>query len=162
MSIKSLFEKFTGVDKIKAQLAEEAAESIRLAREAQAAAEEANKLRSDSEAAAKKAAEEEELAKLNPKERATRKGEAWVAVLDTKVNPDNIRNGFFELDWNDLFILQLRQAGYGSEGDLEEEIVDRWFRDIVSQMLEDEGMDTNRGAGYINVVPISKGKSQVS
>jgi hypothetical protein len=162
MSIKSLIEKFTGVDKIKAQLAEEAAESIKIAREAQAAADEANKLRIDSEAAAKKAAEEEELAKLSPKERATRKGEPWVAVLDTKVNPDNIRNGFFELDWNDLFILQLRQAGYGSEGDLEEEIVDRWFRDIVSQMLEDEGMDTNRGAGYINVVPISKGKSQVS
>jgi hypothetical protein len=162
MSIKSLFEKFTGIDKIKAQLAEEAAESIKIAREAQAAANEANKLRIDSEAAAKKAAEEEELAKLSPKERATRKGEPWVAVLDTKVNPDNIRNGFFELDWNDLFILQLRQAGYGSEGDLEEEIVDRWFRDIVSQMLEDEGMDTNRGAGYINVVPISKGKSQVS
>ena len=162
MSIKSLLERFTGIDKIKAQSAEEAAESVRIAREAQAAADEANKLRIDSEAAAKKAAEEEELAKLSPKERATRKKEPWVAVLDTKVNPDNIRNGFFELDWNDLFILQLRQAGYGSEGDLEEEIVDRWFRDIVSQMLEEEGMDTNRGAGYINVVPISKGKSQVS
>jgi hypothetical protein len=162
MSIKSLLERFTGIDKIKAQSAEEAAESIRLAREAQAAADDANKLRIDSEAAAKKAAEEEELAKLSPKERATRKGEPWVAVLDTKVNPDNIRNGFFELDWNDLFILQLRQAGYGSDGDLEEEIVDRWFRDIVSQMLDEEGLDTNRGAGYINVVPISKGKSQVS
>jgi hypothetical protein len=162
MSIKSLLERLTGIDKIKAQSAEEAAESIRLAREAQAAADEANKLRSDSEAAAKKAAEEEELAKLSPKERANRKKEPWVAVLDTKVNPDNIRNGFFELDWNDLFILQLRQAGYGSDGDLEEEIVDRWFRDIVSQMLDEEGLDTNRGAGYINVVPISKGKSQVS
>jgi hypothetical protein len=162
MSIKSLFEKYTGIDKIKAQLAEEAAESIRIAREAQAAAEEANKLRSDSEAAAKKAAEKEELAKLSPKERATRLNEPWIAVLDTKVNPDNIRNGFFELDWNDLFVLQLKQAGYGSEGDLEEEIVDRWFRDIVSQMLDEEGLDTNRGSGFINVVPISKGKSQVS
>jgi len=162
MSIKSLFEKYTGIDKIKAQLAEEAAESIRIAREAQAAAEEANKLRSDSEAAAKKAAEKEELAKLSPKERATRLNEPWIAVLDTKVNPDNIRNGFFELDWNDQFVLQLKQAGYGSEGDLEEEIVDRWFRDIVSQMLEEEGLDTNRGSGFINVVPISKGKSQVS
>lgn len=162
MSIKSLLERLTGIDKIKAQSAGEAADLIKIAREAQAAADEANKLRIDSEAAAKKAAEEEELAKLNPKERATRKGEPWVAVLDTKVNPDNIRNGFFELDWNDLFILQLRQAGYGSDGDLEEEIVDRWFRDIVSQMLDEEGLDTNRGAGYINVVPISKSKSQVS
>ena len=34
------------------------------------------------------------------KQEATKKGEPWVAVLDTQVNPDNIRNGFFELDWN--------------------------------------------------------------
>jgi hypothetical protein len=124
-------------------------------KEALAGAEEA-KLR---EEAAKEA---ETLAKLTPKERATAKGEPWVAVLDTKVNPENIRNGFFELDWNDLFIVQLRQAGYGFEGDPDEEVVDRWFRDIVSQMLSEEGLDTNRGAGYINVVPIAKGKSEVS
>jgi len=109
-----------------------------------------------------KAQEEAELAKMTPKERATAKGEPYIAVLDTKVNPDNIRNGFFELDWNDQFVLQLKQEGYGFEGDPEEEIVDRWFRDIVRQMLEDEGMDTSRPAGYINVVPISKGKSEVS
>jgi hypothetical protein len=29
-------------------------------------------------------------------------------------------------------------------------------------MLQEEGMDTNRSAGYINVVPIAKGKSEVS
>ena len=29
-------------------------------------------------------------------------------------------------------------------------------------MLSDEGLDTNRGAGYINVVPIDRGKSEVS
>lgn len=117
-------------------------------------------------AAAKKAAEdalrEEEIAKMSPKERATAKGEPWVSVLDTHVNKDNIRNGFFELDWNDLFIVQLKQAGYGFDGDPEEEIVDRWFRDIVRNMLTEEGLDPSRGAGYINVVPISKGKSEVS
>jgi hypothetical protein len=104
----------------------------------------------------------EELAKMTPKERATAKGEPWVTVLDTHVNKDNIRNGFFELDWNDLFVLQLKQAGYGFDGDPDEEIVDRWFRDIVRNMLGEEGMDTSRGAGYINVVPISQGKSEVS
>jgi hypothetical protein len=117
----------------------------------------------DSTEAAKAATEAEELAKLSPKARATRKGEPWVAVLDTKVNPDNIRNGFFELDWNEHFLLQLKQNGYGSDGDPEEEIVDRWFRDIVAQMLEEEGLDpASRGAGFINVVPIAKGKSEVS
>ena len=59
-------------------------------------------------------------------------------------------------------MLKLKQEGYGFEGDPEEEIVDRWFRDIVRQMLSDEGLDVNRPAGYINVTPISKGKSEVS
>jgi ssDNA-specific exonuclease RecJ len=104
----------------------------------------------------------EAQAKMTPKDRATAKGEPWVSVLDTHVNKDNIRNGFFELDWNDLFVLQLKQAGYGFDGDPDEEIVDRWFRDIVRNMLGEEGLDPGRGAGYINVVPIAKGKSEVS
>ena len=108
---------------------------------------------------------EEEMAllkKKDPKEYATRRKEPWVNVLDVKVNEDNVRNGFFELDWNKYFILQLIEAGYGVENDPEEEIVDRWFRDIVYNMLQEEGMDTDRGAGYINVVPLDKGKSEVS
>ena len=109
-------------------------------------------------------AEEESalLRKKDPKEAATRKQEPYVAVLDTHVNKDNIRNGFFELDWNEYFILELRRNGYGEQGDPEEEIVDRWFRDIVYQMLGEEGLDTDRGAGYINVTPISENKSEVS
>jgi len=111
---------------------------------------------------AEKALQEEAQAKMTPKERANARGEPWVSVLDTHVNKDNIKNGFFELDWNDLFIVQLKQAGYGFDGDPEEEIVDRWFRDIVKNMLADEGMDTSRGAGYINVIPINKNQSEVS
>jgi hypothetical protein len=94
------------------------------------------------------------------KEAATKAGEPWVAVLDTQINPNNIRNGFFELDWNYEFIEQLLDAGYNGESN--EEIVDQWFRTIVSQMLEDEGQDADRDMGYINVVPIDKGKSEVS
>ena len=94
------------------------------------------------------------------KEAATKAGEPWVAVLDTQINPNNIRNGFFELDWNNEFIEQLLDAGYNGESN--EEIVDQWFRTIVSQMLEDEGQDADRDMGYINVVPIDKGKSEVS
>ncbi len=102
------------------------------------------------------------LKQRDPKEYATRKKEPWVNVIDVKVNEENVRNGFFELDWNEYFIAQLIQSGYGVDNDPEEEIVDRWFRDIVYNMLEEEGQDTNRGAGYINVVPIAKGKSEVS
>ena len=113
-------------------------------------------------ATAQKAIEDAKLSTLSEKERATKKGESWVSVLDTKVNPDNIRNGFFELDWNELFVKELILNGYGTEADPEEEIVDRWFREIVYNMFADEGLDTTRGSGYINVVPISKGKSEVS
>lgn len=94
------------------------------------------------------------------KEAATRAGEPWVAVLDTQVNPDNIRNGFFELDWNNEFIERLLDAGY--KGETNEQIVDAWFRTIVIQMLEEEGQSTDREMGYVNVVPIGKGKSSVS
>jgi hypothetical protein len=107
------------------------------------------------------AQEAEAQAKMTPKERATAKGEPWVAVLDTHVNKDNIRNGFFELDWNQQFVLQLKQVGYGYDGDPEEEIVDRWFRDLARNVLADEGQDTTRGAGYINVSKLPGGKAQV-
>ena len=123
---------------------------------------EAEEKRLAEEAAALEAKEMESLKKRDPKAYATKRKEPWVNVLDVKVNQDNVRNGFFELDWNKYFIEQLLQAGYGEEGDPEEEVVDRWFRDIVYNMLAEEGMDTNRNAGYINVVPISEGKSEVS
>ena len=149
--MKKLLKKVFGLDKIE--------EEVEIARQK---LEEAEKARLEAEASVQKALEEEALAKLTPKERATAKGEPWVAVLDTHVNKDNIRNGFFELDWNEHFVLELKRAGYGFDGDPDEEIVDRWFRDLARNILGEEGQDTTRGAGFINVVPISKGKSEVS
>ena len=52
------------------------------------------------------------LKKKDPKEYATRKKEPWVSVLDVKVNKENVRNGFFEMDWNEYFIQDLIRAGY--------------------------------------------------
>jgi hypothetical protein len=111
----------------------------------------------------KKAQEAEAIAKMTPKERATARGEPWVSVLDTHINKDNIRNGFFELDWNPEFIVQLKQAGYGLEGDPEEEIVDRWFRDLAANMLAEAGIaEPERvSAGFINVSKIGGGKAVV-
>ena len=111
---------------------------------------------------AKEQKELESIKVRDPKEYATRKKEPWVNVLDMQVNGDNIRNGFFELDWNKFFIEELIQNGYGEESDPEEEIVDRWFRDIVYNMLQEEAVDSKVNTGYINVVPIDKGKSEVS
>jgi len=149
--MKNLLRKIFGLDQLE--------EAVVVARQK---LEEAEKSKQEVEASLQKALKEEELAKLTPKERATAKGEPWVAVLDTHVNKDNIRNGFFELDWNAEFVLQLKQAGYGFDGDPDEEIVDRWFRDLARNILGEEGQVTTRGAGFINVIPISKGKSEVS
>jgi hypothetical protein len=114
-------------------------------------------------ARAEAAKKEEELARMTPKERATAKGEPWVAVLETHINKDNLKNGFFEIDWNDAFVVQLKQEGYGFDGDPDEEIVDRWFRELCKNVASEEGIDmTDRGAGFINVKKIAEGKSEVS
>jgi hypothetical protein len=147
-----LIKKMFGLDKIE--------EDITKAKEALSEAE-AKKI--EAEQATKLAQEKEELAKMSPKDRATKKKEPWIAVLDTHVNKDNIRNGFFELDWNEYFVLQLKQAGYGFDGDPDEEIVDRWFRELCASVASEEGIDmTDRGAGFINVRKIAEGKSEVS
>lgn len=89
---------------------------------------------------------------MQEKEEATARNEPWVAVLDTKFDPENVKHGFFELDWNDCFISYLIQAGYGTVNDPQEEIVDRWFRDIAYQMFAEGGQDPERrGAGIINI-----------
>jgi hypothetical protein len=115
-------------------------------------------------ASAAEAKKAEEQAKLDPKARATARGEPWVAVLDTHVNKDNIKNGFFELDWNEEFIVELKKSGYGFDGDPDEEIVDRWFRDLARNMLTEAGViePERNSAGFINVNRISKDKSVIS
>jgi len=99
---------------------------------------------------------------MTAKEQATKKKEPYIEVINTHVNPENIKNGFFELDWNEHFVLKLRQEGYGYDGDPEEEIVDRWFKDLARNILEEQGQDTKADAGFINVTKIDKGKSEVS
>ena len=103
--------------------------------------------------------EERKAVMAKEKEEATAKGEPWVGVLDTKVNPDNIRNGFFELDWNNEFVEKLMDAGYN--GETAEEVVDGWFKTIARQILEDEGLDTDRNSGYINTSKLDNDKSEV-
>ena len=107
------------------------------------------------------AQEAEATAKLSPKERANKRKEPWVTVLEKHVNKDNPANGFFELDWNEYFVLQLRQAGYGLEGDTDELIVDLWFKTLARNMLSDEGLDMNRSQGFINVQKLDANRSEI-
>ena len=121
-----VIKKLLGLDKIEQDL-----------QQAKEALYEAKAKQIEAEKAADLAREQEELAKLTPKDRATRKKEPWVGVLNTHVNKDNLRNGFFELDWNEHFVLKLKQEGYGADGDPDEEIVDRWFRELCANVVID-------------------------
>ena len=69
--------------------------------------------------------------KKTNKEIATAAGEPYVAVLSMDIEPDNINNGAFELDWNEKFIANLVRAGYQAKANEEEHvIVDRWFQTV--------------------------------
>jgi hypothetical protein len=143
--MKKFVEKLFGIDKIKA----ETAAAVKLA-------EESTKLAKDAVDAAERAKAAEELARLNPKDRATKLKEPWVGVLETHVNKDNIRNGFFELDWNDLFVLKLKQEGYGFDGDKDEEIVDRWFRELCANVVVDGDFGGPVNTGVIDIKSVKR------
>ena len=99
-------------------------------------------------------------APMTAKEIATLKKEPYIAVLDTQVNPENVRNGFFELDWNEYFIVQLRANGY--QGSTEEEIVDQWFQDLCRNIGAEAGVDMEeRGSGYVTRALREDGKTEI-
>ena len=75
---------------------------------------------------------------VTPKEAATARGEPWVAVLQVELDPDNIGNGAFELDWNDKFVTNLVRAGYQQKPSEEDStIVDRWFQDVCRNIVQE-------------------------
>jgi hypothetical protein len=144
--IKRIF----GIDKIELEKAK-AEEAVRVAEEI--------KQQAIAKAAEARIAAEQAL--LSPKEKATANKEPYVAVLNTHVNSDNIRNGFFELDWNEYFVLQLKNAGY--KGKTDEEIVDQWFSELCRNVGADEGVNMDRrGSGYIDVTSLGNGRAEVS
>ena len=88
--------------------------------------------------------------KKSPKEIATAKGEPYVSILSMDVDPEDINNGAFELDWNEHFIKQLWKAGYRDED--ENDMVDRWFQDVCRHVVmesyeKDQAMVTRNDLG---------------
>ena len=109
---------------------------------------------------------EPKAAKKTAKELATEKGEPYVAILNMDINPDNLHEGAFELDWNDKFVANLIRAGYrGKPDDSDAEIVDRWFqnvcRHVVMETWEQE-QAMNPQARYTRSRNIGNGRSEVS
>jgi len=70
------------------------------------------------------------------KDKATARGEAYVKVLDVKFDKDKPGDGYFELEWNNIFVQQLQEAGYSGADD--NEIVDAWFTGLCRNIAEDE------------------------
>jgi len=140
-----LIKKLFGLDKLEESIAR-----------AEQDLKEANDRLETAEKAQKAALEQEELAKSSPKDRATRRKEPWVGVLNTHVNQDNIRNGFFELDWNEHFVLKLKQEGYGEDGDKDEDIVDRWFRELCANVVVDGDFGGPINTGVIDINTVKK------
>lgn len=70
------------------------------------------------------------------KELATKKGEPYINITNIELNADDIGNGAFELDWNDIFVAKLIRAGY--QGNTDADIVDNWFKTICRNILTEE------------------------
>jgi hypothetical protein len=101
------------------------------------------------------------------KEIATEKGEAYVNIVSMDVDPADISNGAFELDWNDKFIADLVRHGYMMDkNDTDADIVDRWFtsvcRNVVLETYEQyQAMDPQRDR-VVKTRNLGDGLSEVS
>jgi len=84
-------------------------------------------------APAKKTTKKIDFTGMTPREIADAKGEPWVSVVQVELDPDNIGNGAFELDWNDKFITNLARSGY--KGKTDADMVDQWFADVCRNVL---------------------------
>lgn len=100
------------------------------------------------------------------KEQATERGEPWVAVVGMDVDLNNLHQGAFELDWNEIFVARLIKAGYMiKRDDTDAEIVDRWFqnicRHVVMETWEQEQAIKQSGI-YVQSRDIGNGRKEVS
>ncbi len=100
------------------------------------------------------------------KQLATESNEPYVNILSLDVDLDNLHQGAFELDWNEIFVARLVKAGYMiKKDDTDAEIVDRWFqnvcRHVVMETWEQEEA-INKSGVWVRSTNIGDGRSEVS
>jgi hypothetical protein len=102
--------------------------------------------------------------KKTPKQVATEKGEPYVSIISVELDPENIGNGAFELDWNDFFVAKLVRSGYKGKDD--SQIVDQWFQDVcrnvVMETFEQYEANNPRPASGIQRKDLGNGRSEIS
>lgn len=100
--------------------------------------------------------------KKSAKDIATERGEPYVAILGIDVDPENIHQGAFELDWNEKFVANLMRAGY--QGKTDADVVDQWFqavcRNVVLETWEQE--QAMNGTRYTQTRNLGDGRTEVS
>ena len=105
---------------------------------------------------------------LSEKEKATAAGEPYINILSMELDPNDVNNGAFELDWNEKFILNLIRAGYKQkDSDTDNVLVDRWFqtvcRNIALEVYEQQQADpTNRDLRVVRTKNLGDGRTEVS
>lgn len=102
--------------------------------------------------------------KKTAKQIATEKGEPWVNIISVELDPENIGNGAFELDWNELFVAKLMRAGYKGKDDAA--IVDQWFQDVcrnvVLETFEQYEANNPRPPTGVQRRDLGDGRSEIS
>lgn len=106
---------------------------------------------------------------LSAKEKATAAGESYINILKVDIDPNNINNGAFDLDWNDKFVINLIKAGYKLRpDDTDADIVDRWFtqvcRNVALEVYEQQQADPENRAQMrvIQTKDLGDGRTEVS
>lgn len=159
--LKKVFEKVLGIDKIKTELLDELHTYQEEIQKVKEASEVVQQHLDQAKQELEQIIESKEDIQKSEKDLATKRDEPWVGVVDTKIDNDNPQNGFFELDWNKPFIDMLIDHGYGYPSDPEEEIVDRWYRALAMNVLQEHEMPTSVMGGFINVRSITDNHSEV-
>ena len=109
--------------------------------------------------------ERPEKVKKSAKELATEKGEPYVAIVSMEIDPNNMHQGAFELDWNDKFIANLVRAGYQMKpNESEDVIVDRWFQNVCRHVVLEtwEQEQANNPNRFVRERDIGHGRKEVS
>ena len=121
-----------------------------------------------SEPEPKKVKEKKVAPELTAKEKATAAGEPYINILSMELDPNDVNNGAFELDWNEKFILNLIRAGYKQkDSDTDNVLVDRWFqtvcRNIALEVYEQQQADpTNRDLRMVRTKNLGEGRTEIS
>ena len=112
----------------------------------------------------KRPTESKPIVKKTAKEIATEKGEPYVSIVNVDLDPNNIGNGAFELDWNEFFVAKLIRAGY--KGNDDSQIVDQWFQDVcrnvVLETFEQYEANNPRPVSGVQKKDIGSGRTEIS